>query len=103
MLCQIKISTPKGSLDVIVREGEDLFKLVNSVYREGGFIDPEMREGLHSFFTRKVQYASAILAESREPSASINFKDPSLVQPFYPIPRLSGATVESSLAQEDQF
>jgi hypothetical protein len=52
IFCQIKISTPKGPLEVTIREAEDLFKLVNLVYKEGGFNHSDLRESLHAYFSR---------------------------------------------------
>jgi hypothetical protein len=52
VFCQIKIVTPKGPLEVTIREAEDLFKLVNNVYKEGCFNQPDLRESLHAYFSK---------------------------------------------------
>jgi hypothetical protein len=54
VLSIVKIKTPKGSLEVRIKELDNLFVLAEKIYVAGGFSMPEMKQSLVSYLQRHV-------------------------------------------------
>lgn len=75
VLLQITVNSPKGPLEIKIRQGYNLHQVAAETCAKGGFCVPEMAESLATYFKRLLQEAFF------DP---VPLYDPLQSKPFYP-------------------
>lgn len=57
LLCEIKFKTPKGLIEVKVKEMDKLQQIADKVFDMGGFSDNELKQSILFYFSRMVAQA----------------------------------------------
>jgi hypothetical protein len=68
----LRIKTPKGQIEVKIKEYDNLITLAERTYIAGGFIMPEMKQSLAIYFQR--QLPSTIVFRTPQAQQFINWK-----------------------------
>lgn len=75
---QIKISAPKGQIELKFREDHNLASVTEEIVTKGGFTVEGMKESLTTYLQTHL---------SQIPELAFKFKDAMTVKPFYPTAR----------------